>query len=313
MLSVSNLGKRYGKTDALANVTFDLESGRVLAVIGANGAGKTTLIKAIVGVIRYSGSITVDGLDVASSGKAVRRLIGYLPQRSAIAPDLTVQEAAVFYAQLRGVQIARARDAVESAGLTEHATKHVGELSGGMNQRLGLALALLSDPPLVILDEPAAGLDVAARLDLRRLIREQRAAGKSVVLSTHWLEDVPYIADDALLLDNGQVVYYGPASALATGYAAPSRLFLRLNGRMPEAIPLVRSVESTRSVDQAGDWLVVSCPAGDKARVVEALVGAGISILDFRVEEASVGDAVMRMKSSGHSGNIEPSTPEAVQ
>jgi len=312
MLNVSNLSKRYGKNDALKDVSFDLDTGRVLAVIGANGAGKTTLIKSIVGVMRFTGTVTINGIDVAAKAKAARRLIGYLPQRSAIAPDLTVREAAVFYAQLRGVDETRAREAVEAAGLTEHAEKHVGELSGGMNQRLGLSLALLSDPPLVILDEPAAGLDVAARLDLRRLIREQRAAGKSVLLSTHWLEDVPYIADDALLLDQGEVVYSGPASALATGFAAPSRLFLRLNGRMPDAIPLVRGVPSTRSVDQAGDWLVVSCPAGDKARVVETLVEAGITILDFRVEEASVGDAVLRMRDAALDPDAESNTAEAL-
>lgn len=296
MLSLTNVGKRYGRAAALKDVSFDLAPGRVLAVIGANGAGKSTLIKAIVGLIRFSGTVTLDGIDVTANPKAVRRLIGYLPQHAALAPDLTVQEAAIFYGQLKGIDAARARLAVEAAGLAAHSTKRVGELSGGMNQRLGLSLALLADPPVVILDEPAAGLDVAARLDLRRLIREQRAAGKSVILSTHWLEDVPYIADDALLLDQGEVVYYGPASALATAYAAPSRLFLRLNGRMPDAIPLVRAVEAAASIDQAGDWLVVSCPAGDKAQVVEALIGAGIAILDFRVEEASVGDAVLRMK-----------------
>jgi ABC-type multidrug transport system ATPase subunit len=303
VLSVNNLKKQYGKTTALNGVSVQLERGRVLAVIGANGAGKTTLIKCIVGLIRYTGEIRLAGVDVARDARAARRLIGYLPQSSAILPDFTVEEAAIFYADLKGVGSARARTAVESAGLSEHGSKRVSELSGGMNQRLGLALALLADPPLVILDEPTAGLDVAARLDLRRLIQEQRNAGKSVILSTHWLEDVPYIADEALLLDRGETVYWGPAQALAANQAAASRVFLRLNGRMPDAIPLVRSFASTRAVDQSGDWLVVSCPAGDKARIVQSLVAAGITILDFRVEEASVGDTVARMR---HAQEAQP-------
>jgi len=128
------------------------------------------------------------------------------------------------------------------------------------------------------------------------LIQEQREAGKAVVLSTHWIEDVPYVADEALMLEQGRTAFFGSAERLATGQAAASRLYLRLNGSTPEAIPVVRAAASTEEVDLAGDWLVVTCPAGDKARVVEALVGAGIGILDFRVEEAPVSEAIMRMR-----------------
>src|SRR5690606_31791574 len=160
--------------------------------------------------------IEVGGVDVARNGKGARRLIGYLPQGPALPPDLSVQEAAVFFAQLKGVDEGRAREAVEHAGLEAHADKRVGDLSGGMNQRLGLALALLARPPLLILDEPAAGLDISARIELRRLIEEQRRAGTSVLLSTHWIEDVPYVADEALVLENGRTVFYGPAERLVT-------------------------------------------------------------------------------------------------
>jgi ABC-type multidrug transport system ATPase subunit len=298
MLSVRSVVKRYGQAAAVDDVSFDLEPGKVLAVIGANGAGKTTLLKCIMGLVHFTGEIAVSGVDVSRRGKQARRFIGYLPQYSAIHPDLTVREAAVFHAQLKGVDGARAAEAVEKAGLTAHAEKYVEELSGGMNQRLGLALALLADPPLVILDEPVAGLDISARLDLRRLIQEQRDAGKAVVLSTHWIEDVPYVADEALMLERGRSAYFGPAERLATGQAAASRLYLRLNGSTPDAIPVVRAAASTDTVDFAGDWLVVTCPAGNKARVVEALVAAGIGILDFRVEEAPVGEAIMRMRDS---------------
>ncbi len=296
MLTVRRLTKRYGKTVALEDVSLEVEAGSVLAVIGANGAGKTTLIKSIVGLVHFEGEVTLGGIDVSRDPKAARRLLGYLPQHSALPPDLTVQETAAFFSQLRGVPAAQAAQAVEAAGLEDHATKYVSELSGGMNQRLGLALALLGDPPLLILDEPAAGLDVSARIDLRRLVDEQRNAGKAIVLSTHWVEDVPYVADQALLLDRGHTVYSGPAARLATEQAAASRLYLRLNGRTPEALTLVRDSSSVRTVDPSGDWLVITCATGEKARIIEALVTAGITILDFRVEEAPVGEAVLRMK-----------------
>ncbi|HMO96174.1 MAG TPA: ABC transporter ATP-binding protein [Tepidiformaceae bacterium] len=296
MLTVKNVSKTYGKATVLSDVSFELAPGSVLAVIGANGAGKSTLIKSIVGLIRHDGDITISGHSIARDPKKARRLIGYVPQQSTLPPDLTVQEAAVFAAQLKQVDEERARKAVESAGLEAYAGRRVGALSGGMNQRLALALALLADPPLLVLDEPAAGLDVSARLGLRKLIEEQRALGKSVLLSTHWIEDVPHVADNALILDAGKPVYFGPASRLATDRAAASRLYLRLNGKTPLAVQLVTAASGAETVNQSGDWLVVTCPADSKAKVVETLVAAGVPILDFRVEEAPVDEAVTRMR-----------------
>ena len=288
MLNASGVTKRYGKTVALEGASFDLAAGRVLAVIGPNGAGKTTLIKCLLGLVKFEGRVLVEGVDVARDGRRARSRIGYLAQNPAFHPDLTVAETALFYADLKGVAGSRARAAVESAGLAEHAEKRVGDLSGGMRQRLALALALLADPPVLVLDEPVAGLDISARLELRRLVQDQRAQGKAVLLSTHWLEDVPYIADEALVLERGRCVYLGPAAEFGAVSAPASRLYLRLNGHSPEAIPLIEGVVPGGIVNRSGDWLVVSCRAADKARVVENLVGAGIKVLDFRVEETSI-------------------------
>lgn len=296
MLTVSNVSKTYGKSTVLSGVSFELEPGSVLAVIGSNGAGKSTLIKSIVGLIRHEGEISVGGHSITRDMKKARRLIGYVPQQSTLPPDLTVQEAAIFMAQLKQVDEERARAAVETAGLTGHMDRKVSALSGGMNQRLALALALLAKPPLLVLDEPAAGLDVSARLGLRKLIEEQRELGTSVLLSTHWIEDVPHVADNALILDAGKPVYFGPAARLATDRAAASRLYLRLNGKTPHAMSLVTAAAGAETVNQSGDWLVVTCPADSKARVVETLVAAGVPILDFRVEEAPVDEAVSRMR-----------------
>ena len=298
MLRAESVTKRYGKVTALDCASLDIQPGRVAAVIGANGAGKTTLIKCVVGLVKFEGRVLVDGVDIARHGKAARRLVGYLPQNPSFHADLSVRETALFYAALKSVPPSHAREMVETAGLDAHAEKPVGALSGGMRQRLALGIALLADPPLLILDEPAAGLDISARLDLRRLVAEQRQAGKAILLSTHWLEDVPYVADEALVLDQGKTVFQGPAAQLAASGAPGSRLYLRLNGHSPDAIPLLQAMASTASVDRSGDWVIVTCPAAEKARVVEALVAAGIGILDFRVEEAPVDAAVLRLQST---------------
>ncbi|MBA4180211.1 MAG: ABC transporter ATP-binding protein [Anaerolinea sp.] len=299
MLTASGLTKKYGSQTALDGVAFELSPGEVLAVIGPNGAGKTTLIKCLVGLVKFHGKVTIDGIDVAKDGRAARAKIGYLPQNPALHAEMTVSETALFYADLKRVSVGRAREAVEAAGLAEHADKRVGALSGGMRQRLALALALLADPPVLIFDEPVAGLDITARLELRGLVLDQRAAGKAVLLSTHWLEDVPYIADRALVLDRGRTSYLGAAADFASVTAPLSRLYLRLNGRTPDAVGLIEQIAPGGLIDRTGDWLVVSCRASDKARVVEHLVVSGVHVLDFRVEDSPVDGASFRHAEGG--------------
>lgn len=290
MLQVADVGKRYGRAVALEGVTFELAPGEVLALIGANGAGKSTLIKSIVGLVKHSGDVTVAGVNVARHPREAHRLVGYLPQHPALHPDLSVRETALFYAGMKSVPAERARAGVEAAGLAAHAEKAVGALSGGMRQRLALAVCLLADPPLLVLDEPGTGLDISARLELRRLVQEQRSRGTAVLLSTHWLEDVPYIADQVMVLEGGRVAGLGPAASLGGLGAPQSRLYLRLNGHSPEAGPLITRLFPGAGVDHTGDWLVVTTAAAKKARVVEAVASAGICILDLRVEEVAAGE-----------------------
>jgi ABC-type multidrug transport system ATPase subunit len=285
MLSVRSVTKRYGRAVALDSATFELLAGEVTALVGANGAGKSTLIKAVVGLLRFEGQIVVDGIDVRRNGRASRRRIGYLPQHAAFHPDLSVRETALFYAELRGETGERAREIVEAVGLAEQQDKLVAALSGGMRQRLALAVAQFGDPPLLVLDEPSTGLDVAARLELRQFIRDQRARGKTVLLSTHWLEDVPSIADKAIVLEQGKIAFYGTSDAFTVQHEPKSRLFVRLNGHTADAIPLIEAAYG--SVARSGDWLSVTCAPAEKARLFESLVTAGISIQDFRLEEAA--------------------------
>jgi len=285
VLTVTNVTKQYGRLRALDDISVELNDGEVLAVIGTNGAGKSTLLKCAVGLVRFKGSIKVGGIDVARNAKAVRQLIGYLPQNPAFHDELRVRETAVFYADLKGSSHEQARDLIEAVGLTEHSEKRVSELSGGMRQRLGLAVAQLGDPRLIILDEPASGLDVSARLELREIIVRQRELGRAVLLSTHWLEDVPYIADHVLALESGQVSFFGEAREMGSNLATESRLYLRLGGCTSMAMAIIDRFAAHTPATKRGDWVILRCSAADKARLVEALIHGGIRILDFRIEE----------------------------
>ncbi|MBK8989927.1 MAG: nitrous oxide reductase family maturation protein NosD [Chloroflexi bacterium] len=220
-IAVSDLSKRYGKTEALHEVSFTAVPGEILALWGANGAGKTTLLKAILGLIRFEGEIAVGGHDVARAGKAARRSIGYVPQE-AVFYDWGVLATMRFYARLKKASPERIPFLLRRLGLEPHAHKAVAALSGGLKQRLALAIALLSDPPLLLLDEPTASLDTATQQDYLTLLSDLRAEGKTILFASHRLEEVEALADRALLLENGRLVDIFPADQLRARIA-PTR------------------------------------------------------------------------------------------
>ncbi|MCW5849306.1 MAG: nitrous oxide reductase family maturation protein NosD [Anaerolineae bacterium] len=197
--------KTYGETQALTDVSFEVRHGEAVALWGANGAGKTTLIKALLGLIETDGVIEVEGQPVGQAGKAVRACIGYVPQETAFY-DLTVDGTLAFYGRLKKVGAARRGDLLARLGLSEHRRKPVAALSGGLKQRLALALALLANPPILLLDEPTASLDVAGRRDYLALLAELRREGKTLLFASHRLDEVETLADRVLILDEGEVM-----------------------------------------------------------------------------------------------------------
>ena len=206
MIEIVDVHKRYGRSPILAGVSFDVLSGKSVALWGSNGAGKTTLIRCMLGLVDFKGVIRVAGLDVRREGKRVRRLLGYVPQELAFYDDFRVIEACRYMAKLRGAEVARCEEGLENLGLLSHARKRVRELSGGMKQRLALSVALLNDPPLLVLDEPTSNLDTAGRESLMRLLLDLKAVGKSILFISHRPEEVAGLADRVLTLERGRVL-----------------------------------------------------------------------------------------------------------
>lgn len=228
VLTVSNVIKRYGRLTVLDGVDFSLGAGNIVALLGTNGAGKTTTFKCTLGLTDFSGRIEVAGRSVAKHGKAVRGLIGYLPQTPGFADNDTCAEALSFLASLRRVSADRIGPLLERVSL--HSQRHVRtrELSGGMRQRLALAAALLSDPPLLLLDEPTANLDLQSRDELHDLLVQLRDEGKTIVLSTHFIEHVADVADRVIVLKGGKVALDESAETLIS--AAGKHLSVSMNG-----------------------------------------------------------------------------------
>ncbi len=251
MIETFNLGKRYGKHAVLEDVTFAADRGEVLALLGSNGAGKTTLLKCLLGLARCSGVARIGGRDVQRDGKEARRLAGYLPQTPVFPSYLTAGDALEFYADLRGLKGEDIDARLAQVGLTPFEHKPVSALSGGMRQRLGLAVALLGDPKVLLMDEPVANLDPEGRQLFAELISSLRAQGRTVLMSTHVLQLLEDVADRALVLADGKVAYDGDMAGLLA-HGAP---------RSAEEIPALRLAGSNQPARLEGHALAAALAA----------------------------------------------------
>lgn len=222
MIKVENLVKYYADFQALHDLSFEVGKGKILGFLGPNGAGKTTTMRIITGFMpATSGTVLVDGYDVFTSPLEVKSRIGYLPEIPPLYPEMRVVGYLEFIAKLKGVPRAKIRerveDVVESCGLKEKYRALVRSLSKGYRQRLGLAQALVHNPPVLILDEPTIGLDPRQIIEIREMIRGLKK-DRTVILSTHILAEVTMICDEVLIIHKGKKVAHDSLSAITSQF-----------------------------------------------------------------------------------------------
>lgn len=232
-ITASNLTKVYGTQKAVDDVSFEMNTGEVLGFLGPNGAGKTTAMRLLTCYLQpTAGSATLDGYDIHDHPKAVRRRIGYLPEDTPLYPDMPVIDYLRVSAQLQSVPDAkidgRIQDMMDVCGLGPERHKRIGELSKGFQQRVGLAQALLHDPPVLILDEPTTGLDPNQIAEIRELIKEI-GKEKTVMLSSHILKEVEMTCDRILIIDQGRIVADGPTEELREQFVGGTRLRVQVD------------------------------------------------------------------------------------
>lgn len=256
LVVVNGLSKSFGRRQVLSDLSFSIPRGQAIAFWGGNGAGKSTTIKCILGLLNFQGSIEVGGLDVVRQGKQVRRLLGYVPQELSFYPDWTVWRTMNFCAQIKRVSSDEANHLLAEVGLEAQTLKKVSELSGGMKQRLGLAVALLGNPAVLLLDEFTSNLDAEAREALITLLARQRSKGLTVLFATHRMEEVQALADEVLVMEQGQILRRCAAAQM--NHASVSRRTLKMTlptERLDQAESLLKAGEF--KCRRAGENLLV--------------------------------------------------------
>jgi ABC-2 type transport system ATP-binding protein len=319
LLTVKNLTRTYGSLHAVRDVSFECEAGQILGFIGPNGAGKSTTMRIIATLDTPSGGdVLLDGQSVVSRPDQARPLIGYMPDRYGTYEDMTVFEFLDFFARaykLRGHERkARVDSVMEFAGLTALRDKLTSALSKGMKQRVALGRTLLHDPKLLILDEPADGLDPRARIELRELLRALAQQGKAVLISSHILTELAEIIDTCAIIEQGQLLATGTVQevlAKTAGVSASVDVVARLLpslvtdalAKRVERLLLEQPMVSAPSVAGETVRFTLSLAPGvavspewvelASVRVLKALIAADVPVVSFASREHDLEDAFM--------------------
>ena len=294
-IEAKNVIKQYGSFRAVDGLTIDIETGGVVALLGPNGAGKTTFLKCILGLIGFRGDISVNGISVQDHGKEARRFVGYVPQNHSLYEGISVNETLRFYADVRGTPYGKIRELLEFVGLDLWGRAKVTALSMGMKQRLMLATALLADPPLLLLDEPTANLDIRRQLEFRSLLNTLIGQGKTVVFTTHILGDVTELTRNILVLNKGKLIATGSVEQLMKQLDLNAHLYINLEEFASQKARDIIVNSGGRDITEENGWIVATCDPEKKLGILNSLRDAGYKIKDFKVEDPNLETAFLRL------------------
>ena len=302
MIETKNLTKNYGNLTAVDNLNLTIKDGDIFGFIGPNGAGKTTTMRVLVTLLEPTrGSAFINGLNVAKDGKKVRRLVGYMPDFMGVYDDLKVFEYLEFFAAAFGIERKKRKSIVEGVlELTDLESKKsatVDSLSRGMQQRLGLARVLIHDPKVLILDEPASGLDPRARIEIRELLRELKRMGKTIMISSHILSELEEICDHVGIIEHGRLVFSGTLEEIRPRLGIESKVRVSVADHQDKAIELLSALPQVRQVQALGGEIAVTFHEGRNADgiIARTLVNAGLNIISIQPERLKLDDAFLQL------------------
>lgn len=282
-ISVDGLTKRFGRIEALKDVSFAVHQGETVVLWGPNGAGKTTVLRCLLGILPFQGELRVLDLDISTQGKQVRSQVGYVPQEIRLHQDQSVLETVLFYARLKKVGGTQAKKLIQQWGLDSTEKQMVGHLSGGMKQKLALIIALLSNPAVLFLDESTSHLDLRTRYEFVTHLEMLKQSGKTILLCSHRLSEVGKLADRIIMLEQGKKVREGRPDEVKNSISDTAVLSLMMEEQYyTKATELLNRYGVNAKCNGACVWVEV--PLTQKAELFRLLHEASIPIVDFELE-----------------------------
>jgi ABC-2 type transport system ATP-binding protein len=308
MIEVEHLSKIYGSTAAISDVDFTVKKGEILGFLGPNGAGKTTTMRILSGYIpATTGTARIAGYDVHQQSLEVRRRIGYLPENPPLYPEMTVESFLDFVARIKGISSgdrkARVDLVLSKCQLLEKRKVIIRKLSKGYKQRVGIAQAIIHDPPVIILDEPTVGLDPKQIIEVRNLIKSL-AGEHTIILSTHILPEVSITCDRATIINRGRIV----ANNITTATPASSSYEIEIEGDRDYLLEILQQLPQVEQAAKVGDNLLkivgqVGTNLG--AELARIVVNNGYNLLEMRRTRKTLEDIFLEVIGSGESNQQE--------
>ncbi len=296
------LTRFYGTMAALSGLDLTVNRGDLFGFIGSNGAGKTTTLRILATFLAPSaGRAVILGHDVVKDADAVRHVIGYMPDFFGVYKDMEVTEYLDFFGACYRIPATQrektVNDVLELVGLSEKKGSLIGALSRGMQQRLGLARVLIHDPQLLLLDEPASGLDPRARIEMMEILRELQRMGKTIIISSHILSELETICNRVCIIEKGRLIYAGPVQGVRDQMSQGRVVYVRVSSDPDQATTLLKTRPEVLEVAPLDGMLKVTLASHDTDHsiVAEALVHGGAKLIELREEELGLEEVFMRV------------------
>ena len=292
----------YGSLAALSNLDLTVHKGDLFGFIGSNGAGKTTTLRILATFLTpTAGRAVVLGNDVVRQADAVRHVIGYMPDFFGVYKDMEVTEYLDFFGACYKIPTAKreqtVRDVLELVGLSEKKGALIGALSRGMQQRIGLARVLIHDPEVLLLDEPASGLDPRARIEMMAILQELQRMGKTIIISSHILSELQTLCNRVAIIEKGQLIYSGPVQGVREQMSTGKVMWVRVSTDPQQAMALLQSRPEVAAVEPVDGEIKITFSGHDvdHSIVAEVLVNGGARLLELREDEIGLEEVFLRV------------------
>jgi len=286
-VQISNVSKTYGQKDAVKDVSLEIDKGEIFSLLGHNGAGKTTLIKMLVGLVQANrGSLKINGDEIAPFKKEVKEQFSYLPETMSLFPHLSARETLRFFGRLQRIPKEREDEVLSLVGLSDYQNQKVGSFSKGMSQRLGFALSLLPQAPLLILDEPTSGMDPFWAIQCKQIIKQLNQDGATIIFASHVLSEVEEMVDRVCVMNEGEIIALGSVKELKQNASDRVKVKALFDPDI-STDELSSKIEHPMSIEKG--WHVISCKYEDKLEVMRT-VQAYEQLKDIEIKEITLED-----------------------